>query len=249
MALSTSVQDVECSGDIDGEASVNPNGGTSPFAYLWDAAAGNQTTASAVGLGAGTYSVSVTDANNCIESETATVSEPTLMTPDFTSGADTAFLSEGGVVYFTNTSVGAASYYWDFGDGSTTTDVSPWNLYNSAGTYTVMLVAFDGISCYDTAYHDVVVIDEPVSLNNIVQFHPNVRFLQDQSGVMVYLDFPKSTMISLNVYNQLGQQVIANNSFTATKNMVKVNLSNEPKGLYFIEVNTPKDRITKKVYF
>jgi PKD repeat protein len=42
---------------------------------------------------------------------------------------------------FTNGSVNAASYEWDFGDGNTSTDVSPTHVYTEAKIYTIKLVA------------------------------------------------------------------------------------------------------------
>ncbi len=50
----------------DGEIIVTPsNGGTPPFTYQWDAAAGAQTDSIADNLAAGTYLLTITDANNC----------------------------------------------------------------------------------------------------------------------------------------------------------------------------------------
>jgi hypothetical protein len=47
---------------VDGALTVSATGGTSPFTYLWNTEA---TTASITGLGAGTYTCLVTDANGC----------------------------------------------------------------------------------------------------------------------------------------------------------------------------------------
>jgi len=44
-------------------------------------------------------------------------------------------------VTFSNTSTGATSYAWTFGDGGTSTDVSPSHVYQGAGVYTVSLTA------------------------------------------------------------------------------------------------------------
>ena len=43
------------------------------------------------------------------------------------------------LVKFTNTSTNAETYYWDFGDGTTSTEESPEHLYAAAGDYTIAL--------------------------------------------------------------------------------------------------------------
>lgn len=53
-------------------------------------------------------------------------------------------------VRFQNTSTGAVSYSWDFGDGSHSTESSPSHTYTSLGSYTVTLVASNGAGCNDT---------------------------------------------------------------------------------------------------
>ncbi|MFZ1687862.1 MAG: PKD domain-containing protein, partial [Flavobacteriales bacterium] len=51
------------------------------------------------------------------------------------------------VIDFSNTSTGT-NWVWDFGDGSALdTTYAPSHLYTTAGVYTVMLVAFDSLSC------------------------------------------------------------------------------------------------------
>ena len=44
-------------------------------------------------------------------------------------------------VTFDNQSIGAESYFWQFGDGQTSTDPSPVHTYSSFGIYTVSLIA------------------------------------------------------------------------------------------------------------
>lgn len=66
-----------CFGFQDGGATASATGGTEPYTYLWDNAA---TTASITGVGAGTYSVMVTDANGCTSNASATVTEPAELT-------------------------------------------------------------------------------------------------------------------------------------------------------------------------
>ncbi len=65
--------DPSCAGDSDGDATVTPSGGTGPYTYSWDNG-GN--TATITGLSAGTYSVTVTDANGCTGDCSVTLTDP-----------------------------------------------------------------------------------------------------------------------------------------------------------------------------
>jgi len=62
---------------------------------------------------------------------------------------------EGFSVQFENESVGADSYYWDFGDTTTSDDNSnlkdPFYEYPDTGVYTIMMVADPDFECSDTA--------------------------------------------------------------------------------------------------
>jgi gliding motility-associated-like protein len=71
-----SVTNTSCNGGCDGQATVAASGGIAGYTYQWDANAGNQTTATATGLCANVYAVTVTDANGCITSGSVTVTEP-----------------------------------------------------------------------------------------------------------------------------------------------------------------------------
>ena len=73
IATSMSQTDVSCFGGADGSATISVSGGSSPYNYLWNDPTG-QTNDMATGLGAGTYSVVVTDNNGCTDSAAATIS-------------------------------------------------------------------------------------------------------------------------------------------------------------------------------
>lgn len=51
-------------------------------------------------------------------------------------------------VVFQNNSANGNAFYWNFGDGTTSTAVNPSHLYSSAGTYTVSLLVVDTNQCY-----------------------------------------------------------------------------------------------------
>lgn len=51
-------------------------------------------------------------------------------------------------VIFNNNTANGNAFFWDFGDGSTSTDVNPSHYYTSPGTYTVTLVVSDTNGCF-----------------------------------------------------------------------------------------------------
>ena len=64
-------------------------------------------------------------------------------------------------VEFTNNSSNGNSFFWDFGDNTTSTDVNPSHLYASSGTYQVTLVVSDINGCFtpDSVVFEVVIGD------------------------------------------------------------------------------------------
>lgn len=48
------------------------------------------------------------------------------------------------ILNITNTSQGASSYQWDWGDGNRCTDKTPFIFYSDTGTYTIVLTASNG---------------------------------------------------------------------------------------------------------
>jgi gliding motility-associated-like protein len=61
-----------------------------------------------------------------------------------------AVVNVGEPVRFVNKSVGASNYWWDFGDGETSTQEDAVHTYTSAGEFTVQLVASNTDGCTDT---------------------------------------------------------------------------------------------------
>lgn len=71
----SNISHVLCNGSATGSAQVNISGGAPPYTYLWNTMP-SQTSALANQLSAGTFQVTVTDANGCTVTATAVISEP-----------------------------------------------------------------------------------------------------------------------------------------------------------------------------
>lgn len=94
----------------------------------------------------------------------------------------------GNTISFTNASTGEAplTYYWSFGDGDTSTQISPIHSYNQSGTYQVML-AVNGLGGTDTSYETVVIHPNPngmFSVNDTIQAFTNNSFLFTPSQII-----------------------------------------------------------------
>jgi PKD repeat protein len=99
----------------------------------------------------GTYSVmlSVRDTNRCADTTAAFVRvQPSpLSTFSYLQNVENI----QGDVQFTNGSIGAVEYHWDFGNGETSTDLSPKVNFAEDGTYTISLVTLNELGCADTS--------------------------------------------------------------------------------------------------
>jgi len=79
LTATASAVPAKCDGSADGTATVTPTGGTGPYTYQWSDPAG-QSTQTATGLSAQTYTVTVTDSKGCSVTQTATVTAPPALT-------------------------------------------------------------------------------------------------------------------------------------------------------------------------
>jgi gliding motility-associated-like protein len=79
--------------------------------------------------------------------------------------------------YFNNTSLGGHDYFWDFGDGNTSTEMSPTHLYNNIGTYNIRLIVTDSNTCnkVDTLDFILTVNTKPTAAFSITPTVPEVN--------------------------------------------------------------------------
>jgi len=131
--------DASCNGACDGSIKASMNGGVTPFLYLWS---DGQTASAATGLCAGTYGVTVTDANGCVSSLDMVLTEPIQVT-FISSGAPASCGGTcDGIATVTVTGTNTPyAYSWDAATGNQT-DSSAAAL--CPGDYTVTITDGDG---------------------------------------------------------------------------------------------------------
>lgn len=121
--------------------------------------------------------------------------------PSPIAGFDTSAIGLYSPVYaFSDTSVNASTWYWDFGDGSTSNQQNPNHQYGGAGTYTVTLIVTNSNGCVDTIT-SVIVVPEGILIPNV--------FTPDGDGINDEFYIPNSGMeeYRIQIYNRWGTLV------------------------------------------
>ena len=167
LSISKTSTNVPCNGGANGTINITPSGGTGAFTYNWG---GGVTTQNRTGLAAGTYTVTVTDANFCTATNTTTLIEPTAVSISKTSTQPTCNAASGtlnGTITITP-SGGTGAYTYNWGGGVTTQNRTGLG----SGTYTVTVTDANGCTASNTT-----TLTEPTAVyNNVVATYPVTCF-------------------------------------------------------------------------
>ena len=154
---STQTQDASCNGESDGQASVEVNGGTPPYSFDWSNGEDTQTI---TGLSAGTYDVTITDANDCTDELSVTIDEPAAIIVDITLDNSSTCENTADGAATASASGGTAPYTFDWSNGEEGASVTGL----AAGNYTVTVT--DANECTTTT---TVIIDAFPSPNCTIE--------------------------------------------------------------------------------
>lgn len=123
-----------------------------------------------------------------------------------------AIISIGGPGYvchpapaqFVNQSNGGNSYFWDFGDGNTSTDFAPSHTYAAPGIYVVTMVLDDTLACTtpDTATIVIEVVDpQDAAVDSIPDLCPGASIQLQASGGTSYTWSPTTGLSDPSIPN------------------------------------------------
>ncbi|MBA4239321.1 MAG: hypothetical protein C0448_01245 [Sphingobacteriaceae bacterium] len=117
MSIISTATNVSCNGGNNGALTTTVSGGTSPYTYLWLNT--GQTSSGISNLGAGIYTLQVTDAKGCVTTHTTTVTEPTVLNVSLTGTNVSCFNGSTGSVSST-VSGGTSGYTYSWSPGGST---------------------------------------------------------------------------------------------------------------------------------
>ncbi len=153
---------ISCNGGSNGTATVTANGGTIPYSYLWNTIP-VQTTATATGLAAGTYIITITDSQGCTVSSSLTITEASLLISGISSQVNVScFGGNNGSAMVTVTG-GTPSYSYLWSNGQITNPA----ITLVAGTYTVTVT--DSFGCSTST--EVIITEPPLLTANASGTH------------------------------------------------------------------------------
>lgn len=221
-----------CSGDCNGIAVVGGLGADPPYSYQWPASAGNQTTAQANNLCAGSYVVTITDNDTNTYELLVEIDEPTLVqVTGSVQGVN--FQNDGAIDITPSGGSGTYTYAWTGPDGFTAASQDISGLVE--GDYTVVVA--DDNDCDTTKTFSVIATGINESSFKNLEFYPNPA---DQ---IVYI---KSNDIigTLIVKDLLGNVVSHVELFSREASIDVGNLSS---GIYLIEQRAGNHVILEKV--
>lgn len=215
----------------DPNGSIAIDAGSGFTSYLWSNGDQTQTTV----VQPGNYYVTVTNADGCQGVSLDSISINVLPTIAlFNNSTDTTLV--GLPIQFIDSSAAGtgtlATWLWEFGDGSTSTEQNPLHQYSDTGSYNVTLIVTNSDGCTDTFTVLVTVIELPVFVPNV--FTPNGDGYNDFL-VFAYLEqFPGS---KLWVYNRWGNLL-----YNSTDYKNDWNGDGATDGVYYfvLEVNHPQ---------
>lgn len=206
ISASATGTNVSCNGGSNGAIDLTVTGGTAPLLYKWTGPNGfTASTEDLSGLPAGTYNVTVTDANNCDATAQASLTEPypvpvpvIAVTPTssvYTGGpATTIYLGYGAQSVTLTASGGDGTYTWTPATGLNTTSGAVVTASPTATT-TYTVTATNAAGCTASASVTITVIDVRCGHNNdkVLVCHNGHEICIAPSAVPAHLTLPSHT--------------------------------------------------------
>ncbi len=152
----------------------------------------------------------------------------------------------GSGVQFADSSSDATSWYWDFGDGDTSSQQHPYHAYTAIGSYTVKLI------CYNDCGKDSLA--KQIQITSL-----NIEDLGDFSAVKVFPNPAKNNLTllfnakdahkgSLSMLNVVGEKVIQKEmDILSGENKHILNVSGLAEGIYYLRVQYADNYLIRKI--
>jgi len=202
--VSSSHTDIACNEESTGIATVEFSGGMEPYVASWE---DGSEELMLTDLAAGDYIFTIIDGNECMIQEMVTVIGAPTVIAEFEASAQVLNLEDGSAsVDFTNLSVNATDYVWNFGDGGMpSNEMSPTHTYTQTGAFIVTLDATND-EC-EGDFQIVVVVQPGLSIDEI-PVDQLVDVYMSGGQPVIRFRHAEAMEYEINAFNLLGQQLM-----------------------------------------
>jgi hypothetical protein len=170
-AIISSSSNLSCNGGNDGSVVASAAGGTATYGYAWNTGGSGTTITS---LTAGTYSVTVTDANGCTDAISQTLTQPTSLSVSLAGTNISCNAGNDGSVT-SSSSGGTAAYTYAWSNGSSTSSITAL----TAGNYSITVSDANG--CTTTATQ---ALTQPTALTVSISSSSNISCSSGNNGTI-----------------------------------------------------------------
>jgi hypothetical protein len=210
--------------------SLNLDGGQGYATYLWT---GGFDTPYITVSNSGVFDVTVTDENGCI----GTSAPIEIFQIPFPS-ALFSYTENNNSISFTDLTTGSPNlWFWDFGDGNSSSQQNPTYGYSASGNYLVCLTASEA-NCSDSECQNVnITITEVEDIETLTaSIYPNPN-----NGIF---SIEASDTFSTDIYDMQGKIIF---SITLYPGKNEIDLSLISPGIYFLRATNLKTSFEKKI--
>lgn len=219
---------VACTSQNNGVVSLTVTGGTPSYTYSWTPSVSTSSVAN--NLAAGSYSTLITDGNGCT-TPVQVNSVSSIPGPTVSISSTTNQICQGQAV--TLSATGAPSYSWSNGSTATINVVSP------TVTTTYTLTGTNPNGCQAFAY-TTVSVSPCTGLANSYLNKADILVYPNPSNGLFFINHSNfNDVISVEVYNSIGQLLI---SKSLTTSITEIDMANYKNGIYFVKVLS-KDKL------
>lgn len=207
--------------------SSTANGGDGNYQYQWSSGAMTSTDSVAL-FGTMMQYITVTDGCGNTSTDSVLVTVNMMPTAIFTES------TSGSTVTFTDGSMNATAWQWNFGDSQTSNQQNPSHTYTANGSYTVTLIVSN--SCGSDTITSIVLIDvginDPIALNGVnVYPNPASEVFNVSFGIAI------GGQVSIEMFDAQGKLVTAKNAENIVAGqVVALDVTTVETGIYFLKI-------------
>jgi PKD repeat protein len=202
----------------------------------------NQNQGVTVGVAPGTYTLTLVDTNNYTAVKVIQVNGPEMVSAAF-NASGTVVETQQPITLIASTT-NAATYQWNFGNGTTATGADAAVAYTQPGVYTINLTVTSQSGC-SSATTKTITVNGATGITNVTGTGNLNIWSHDNK---VYVDFTQIQNVDATVilYNILGQEI---SNEKVTSNRVYQREVDNIDAAYLIVMVREGDKITTKKVF